>query len=362
MKAIVLEEPRAGAVAYRTDVEKPRPGRGEVLIRVSAVAICGTDRHIYDWDPSMQDLITPPLIPGHEFCGEVAEIGPNCPARIAVGDFVSAEMHVVCGVCKQCQTGQGHVCANTLIYGIQRPGAFAEFVKVPATNIIPLDRDRIPVRIAAFLDALGNAVHTAFKVDFAGRHVAITGFGPIGAMAAAIAHHCGAGRITITDVGAFALEQAREWAHEMARGTRNSGIPIDVLDTGNDQREESIWHILQQGGADVVWEMSGAPGAINDALRMTTAGGHIVLLGLPRNREITLDYYKSDLIFRGLTLHGIIGRKMYDTWYRMLALLGAGLSVDHVVGLEIPLSEFSRGMDTFRAGRCMKVVLYPDKE
>ncbi|MBI4617438.1 MAG: alcohol dehydrogenase catalytic domain-containing protein [Planctomycetes bacterium] len=338
----------------------PVPGPGEVLIRVLAAGICGTDRHIYNWDESMRDMVRPPLVPGHEFCGEVAEVGRDVPASVAVGDYVSAEMHVVCGSCYQCRTGQGHTCHNTLIYGIHRDGAFAEYVRVPATNVIRLDRDRVPVSIGAFLDALGNAVHTVLRVPVAGKSVCITGYGPIGAMAAAVAHFCGAGRIHITDVNPYSLAKAREWKTRIEKA--RAGHPfVHIHDVGPATREEAIWRIQKENGdgVDVVLEMSGSPVAVNDALKVVRSGGDVVLLGLPRSSKMTLENYKGDLVMRGVTMHGIIGRRMYETWYRMLAMIEAGLDVSHVVTHEVPLSGFVEAMGSLNRGEGMKVVLYP---
>ncbi len=354
MKAVQLTEPKAGAFQI-IDTERPRPQQGEVLIKVKATAICGTDKHIYNWDASIREMITPPLIPGHEFCGEIVELGPGVPPVLSIGDYVSAEMHLVCGSCRQCQTGNAHICSNTEIYGIHRDGAFAEYVRLPASNVIRLDRKRIPPKIGAFLDALGNAVHTVFKTPVAGKKVAVMGYGSIGAMTAAVAHFCGASSIYITDVNEYALERARSWA-----GGLHSGGRIEVLSVLGDAREESLHTLQQDGGVDVALEISGAPPAINDALKITRNGGDVILLGLPKSQDVTLANYQGDLIFRGLTLHGVIGRKMYETWFQMLALLEAGLDVSHVVSLQLPLVEFNSGMQTFSAGQCQKVVLYPN--
>jgi threonine 3-dehydrogenase len=359
MKAVQLTAPKAAAFEI-IDAEQPRPGHGEVLIRVLAAAICGTDRHIYDWAESIRDMITPPLIPGHEFCGEVAELGPGVPPTLVVGDYVSAEMHLVCGVCLQCHTGNGHVCSETRIVGIHCDGAFAEYVKVPASNVIKLDRERIPLKIGAFLDALGNAVHTVFKVPVSGKRVAVLGYGSIGAMTAAVAHFCGAAAIYITDVNEYALDRANSWIGQIKQAGRHAGLPVRALSVAGEQRESSLAQIQQDGGVDVALELSGAPSAINDAMKITRNGGDVVLLGLPRSNDVTLTNYKGDLIFRGLSLHGVIGRKMYETWHQMLALLEAGLDVSHVVSLQIPLVDFKSGMETFSAGQCQKVVLYPN--
>ncbi len=364
MQAVVLDRPAPASMRVTTDRSTPSPGAGEVLIRVLGAGICGTDRHIYNWDESLREMITLPLVPGHEFCGEIAEVGRDVPAGVAVGDYVSAEMHVVCGTCYQCRTGSGHTCHNTLIYGVHRDGAFADYVRVPATNVIRLDRDRVPVRIGAFLDALGNAVHTALAVPIAGRTVSVMGFGPIGAMSAAVAQFCGAGRIYIADVNPYSLEKAREWKRKVEKGLPRGVSPIRILDVSAATREESIWTIQKEtaGGVDVALEMSGAPPGINDAFKMTRSGGDVVLLGLPKTNKVALEGYKGDLVMRGITAHGIIGRRMYDTWYRMLAMLDAGLDVDHVITHEVPLGSFVEAMETLNRGEGMKIVVYPNKE
>lgn len=360
MKAVMKTAAAARSIEVVEDAERPVAGPGEVVIRVKATAICGTDKHIYDWDESLADMVAPPYIPGHEFCGEVFELGPGVPARLAVGDYVSAEMHVISENTRQTRTGNGHVCPETRIIGIHENGCFAEFVKVPASNVIALDRKTIPIQVGAFLDALGNAVHTVFKCPVAAKKVAILGYGPIGAMCAAVAQFCGASAIYITDVNELALDRARRWADGVKRA--GGGAVIEALSVRREDREESLWRIQKEtgGGVDVAMEISGAPPAINDALKITANGGDVVLLGLPGSKSVTLDNYKGDLIFRGLTLHGIIGRKMYETWYQMLGLLGAGLQVGHIANLELPLEQFEDGMARFAAGEAQKVVLYPD--
>src|SRR5258705_5383747 len=216
MIAVVKSAPLDGPAGTEvTECPVPKPGPGEVLIRVAATAICGTDKHIYHWDPSIQPSVIPPRIYGHEFCGFVEELGPGAErsheGALHVGDYVSAEMHIICGECPQCRSGNGHICIRTKIYGLHEDGAFAEFVKVPASNVIKLGAF-VPLRTGAFLDALGNAVHCTQVVDLAGKSVAITGFGPIGAMAAAICEHSGASVVIVTDVSDKALETARRWA------------------------------------------------------------------------------------------------------------------------------------------------------
>jgi threonine 3-dehydrogenase len=360
MKAILMARPQKGGIQFTDKADVPKPGFREVLIRVKAAGMCGTDRHIYNWDASIRDMVKPPMIFGHEFCGEIAELGPETNGTLKVGDYVSCEMHEVCGRCYQCRTGQGHLCPNTAIYGVHKPGCFAEYVKVPASNVIHLPKEAVPIKIGAFLDALGNAVHTAMATDIPGRNVAITGYGPIGAMAAAVVEFCGAGSITIADLNPFALERAEAWKKSLPPRRKPDSIRIVSMSAEN--REASMRRTVEEteGGVDAVLEMSGAERAINDALRMTRNGGEVVLLGLPSARGINLENYKEDVIFRGIELKGIVGRKMYDTWYRMLAFLKAGLEVEHVVTTEASFADCEEAFHLFSQGRTLKVVLYPN--
>ncbi|HEX7707201.1 MAG TPA: alcohol dehydrogenase catalytic domain-containing protein [Thermoanaerobaculia bacterium] len=341
----------------------PKPGHGEVLIRVAAAAICGTDKHIYHWDPSIRDSVAPPRIYGHEFCGFVEELGPDAgrshEGSLHVGDYVSAEMHVVCGECPQCRSGNGHICTRTRIYGLHEDGAFAEFVKVPASNVIRL-APYVPLRVGAFLDALGNAVHTTQVVDLAGKSVAITGFGPIGAMSAAIAEHSGASVVIVTDVSDHALESARRWA-----ATRNVANvhAFNVRTTPAAEVKKAIESITDGVGVDVVCEMSGSSAAINFALDIVRMGGTLSLLGLPAGHSVTIDDYTRNVIFKGVTMHGIIGRRMYSTWQRMLALLRSGLDVEWVVQATFDsLNDFHEGIGRFDRHEALKVVFFPEGE
>ena len=341
----------------------PKPGPGEVLIRVAGASICGTDKHIYHWDPSIRSKVRPPRVYGHEFCGFVEELGPGAEraweGTLAAGDYVSAEMHIICGECYQCRAGLGHICVRTKIYGLDEDGAFAEFVKVPASNVIKLP-PFVPVRIGAFLDALGNAVHTTQVVDLAGKSVAITGFGPIGAMTAAIAEHCGAALVVVTDVSDHALETARRWAasHNYANlhafNVRTTPLP-DV--------RKAVESLTGGVGVDVVCEMSGAASAINLGLDIVRMGGTLSLLGLPAGHAVTIDDYTRNVIFKGVTMHGIIGRRMYSTWQRMLGMLRSGLDVDWVVQATFDsLGEFHEAIGKFDRHEALKVVLFPEGE
>ncbi len=361
MQAVVKTNSADGPAGTEIrDCPVPKPGPDEILIRVAAAAICGTDKHIYHWDPSIRDKVKPPRIYGHEFCGFIEAFGERAHRNgFAVGDYVSAEMHVVCGECPQCRSGAGHICINTRIYGLDEDGAFAQFVKVPASNVIKLG-PYVPLRVGAFLDALGNAVHTTQVCDLAGKSVAITGFGPIGAMAAAVAEHSGASTVIVTDVSDSALETARRWA-----ASRNFGNlhEFNVRTAGAHEVKKAIEQITGGAGVDFVAEMSGSSQAINFALDIVRMGGFLSLLGLPAGHSVTIDNYTRNVIFKGVTMQGIIGRRMYSTWQRMLSLLRSGLDVEWVVQATFDsLNEFHEGMARFDRHEALKVVFFPDGE
>jgi threonine 3-dehydrogenase len=358
MKGLQKTRPEPGAVEIEL-APVPEPGPNEVVVGVIAAGICGTDVHIYDWDQSISGMMTPPVIFGHEFCGQVMETGSKVPReRLKPGDFVSAEMHVTCGYCKECRTGKGHVCSKTRIYGIHENGCFAEYVKVPASNVVRLPETLDP-RIGAFLDALGNAVHTAFATDLTGKHVAVLGYGSIGAMSAAVAHFAGAASVSVTEIDPFNLEKARAWRDSLQG--KGSGTPVHVLDVSGGAAE-AIKEIRERtdGGVDAILEMSGSARAINDGLEMLRPGGEMQLLGLSPKDALTLEHYDRDLVFKGVTLRGIIGRRMFDTWIKMLDLLQGGLDVTHVVTHEFALEDYQKAFDTIHEGKALKVILYPD--
>lgn len=358
MKAVVKLDARPGpeGTAVR-EVPTPVPGKGQVRLRVRAAAICGSDRHIWHWDPSVRHLVRPPRIYGHEFCGEVDLLGPDTGrADLTPGDYVSAEMHVVCGICRQCRAGQGHICRNTRILGFHDDGSFAEFVVVPAGNVIRLDPGVVPLKVGAFLDALGNAVHTVQDHDLEGARIAVLGYGPIGAMATAIAHHQRAERIYVLDVSRQAIDQAEAWR------ARKGDPSITVLETGGKLTAGVDERILDEteGGVDLVLEMSGAESAINQGLRIARMGGTLSMLGIPGREAITIRDFARDFIFKGLKLQAIIGRRMFSTWERMLELLADGLDVAPLVSHEYAsLDAFEEGMRAFDAHEALKVVFYP---
>jgi threonine 3-dehydrogenase len=343
MKALVKTRPEPGASLER----RPQPtlGPNDVLVRVEAASICGTDLHIYSWDPLMRQRIHPPLVFGHEFCGTVEAVGSEVEA-IKPGQFVSAEMHVACGHCLQCRIGQQHICQNLKIIGIDLDGCFAERVKIPASNILPVD-PAIPRHFAAVLDPLGNAVHTVLAGEIAGQTVAVVGCGPIGLMAIQVAKACGASAIYGIEVKPHRLELAQKVGAIAGFNPKETDVVAAV-------REATAG-----AGADVVLEMSGNPGAIQQAFKMLRGGGRLSLLGLP-TEPVTLDLV-PDVIFKGATVQGIYGRRMYDTWYRMLALLKAGaLNLDLIISDRLPLEQFEKAFDLLGQGQASKVLLYPN--
>lgn len=358
MRAVVKTEPVGGPEGTSIiDKAVPACSPEDVLVRVAATALCGTDKHIYRWDPSIRNEVAIPTTYGHEFCGFVEALGENAGRDdLKPGDYVTAEMHLTCGRCRACRAGKSHVCAQTKVLGLHGDGSFAEYVKVPASNVIRLDADRVPLKVGAFLDALGNAVHATQVVDLAGRSVAITGFGPLGAMCAAIAEHCGAGTVIVTDVSDHSLETARRWA------ASRSFANLHAFNTSVDSESvrQAVVDLTRGDGVDVVLEMSGAPSAVNFALDIVSMGGFMSLLGLPSGQTLLIEDYAKNVILKGITIQGIVGRRMYDTWQRMLGLLEGGLDVEWIVQCELDtLEEFHAGMDLFERQEALKVVYYP---
>ena len=343
MKALVKARPARGAVLTRRPA--PKLGPNDVLVTVEAASICGTDLHIYAWDPVMRERIHPPLIFGHEFCGTVERVGSEVEA-FKPGQFVSAEMHVACGHCLQCRIGQQHVCQNLKIIGIDLDGCFAQWVKIPASNILPLDAS-IPRDYAAVLDPLGNAVHSVLAGEISGQTVAVVGCGPIGLMSIEVANACGATAVYGIEVKPARLKLAQQIGATAVFNPKETDVVAAVREaTGG-------------SGADVVLEMSGHPKAIQQAFKMLRAGGRLSLLGLPPE-PVTLDLV-PDVIFKGATVQGIFGRRMYDTWYRMLALLKAGkLDLEPIISDRFSLERFDRAFELLAKGEASKILLYPN--
>ena len=338
MKALVKSKAEKGL--WLEDQSVPQIGSHDLLVKIHKTAICGTDLHIFQWDEWAQETIPVPLTVGHEFCGEVAQIGSEVRG-FKVGDRISGEGHVTCGHCRNCRAGKRHLCRNTDGIGIHRAGAFAEYLCLPASNAFVLP-DEITDDIASFLDPLGNATHTALSFDVVGEDVLITGAGPIGCMAAAICKHIGCRFVVVSDVNDYRLAIARDMGVDLAVNVKERTIASAQEELG----------MLE--GFDVGLEMSGNPTAFRDLLDNMNHGGHVALLGLPPP-DVAIDW--NLVIFRGLTLKGIYGREMFETWYKMGTMLQSGLDVSRVLTHQFPAERFQEAFDTIRAGQCGKVVL-----
>ena len=337
MKALVKSKPERGL--WLEDVEEPRIGINDVLIRVDRTGICGTDLHVYEWNSWAQQNIPVPLTVGHEFVGEIVEVGSNV-ADFHSGDIVSAEGHVVCGRCRNCLAGRRHLCNNTQGIGVNRPGAFAEYISVPMTNIWR-HKDTIDRDIASIFDPFGNAVHTALSYEVLGEDVLITGAGPIGIMAAAIAKHCGARNVVITDINPYRLELAKKMGATHAADARTTDLKKLMADLG------------MKEGFDVGMEMSGNPQAFRGMLSNMCHGGKIAMLGILPTCEI--DW--NEVVFNSLTIKGIYGREMYETWYKMTMMLQTGLDISPIITHRFHYTEFEKGFEAMRSGQSGKVVL-----
>ena len=338
MKALVKAKPEPGI--WLQDLPKPEIGHNDLLIKIHKTAICGTDVHIYNWDHWSQQTIPVPLTIGHEFAGEVVEIGSEVTG-FTTGDRVSGEGHVTCGNCRQCRAGKRHLCRNTLGIGVTIPGAFAEYLRLPAFNAFCLS-DNISDDIGAILDPFGNAVHTTLSFDLVGEDVLITGAGPIGIMAAAVARHAGARHIVITDVNDYRLNLAKEMGADHAINVQRTSIQQIMEQLGMNE------------GFDVGLEMSGNAQALNDMIDAMIHGGHVGLLGISPDK-INLDLNKA--VFKGLFLKGIYGREMFETWYKMRSLLQSGLDLSPVITHHYPVADFQQAFDVMRSGESQKVIL-----
>jgi threonine 3-dehydrogenase len=322
------------------DIEPPQPGPNDVLIRVKRTAICGTDMHIYNWDAWAQKTIPVPMAVGHEYCGEVVEVGSEV-SGFAPGDRVSGEGHITCGYCRNCRAGRRHLCRNTVGVGVNRPGCFAEYVVIPAFNAFKLP-EAIDDEIAAILDPLGNAVHTALAFDVVGEDVLITGAGPIGIMAAAIVRFIGARNVVITDVNDYRLGLARKMGATLA------------LNVTRDSLDDAMKQLGMVEGFDVGLEMSGNAAALRDLLRTLHHGGSVAMLGIPP-AEVAIDW--NEVILKGLTIKGIYGRQMFETWYKMAALLQSGLDIRPVITHRLPYTDYQHAFDIMGRGESGKVVM-----
>jgi len=338
MKALVKRKADPGL--WLADVPEPPVGINDVLIRVDRTGICGTDLHIYKWDAWAQKTIPVPMVVGHEFVGEVVEVGSNVN-DFHTGDIVSAEGHVVCGRCRNCLAGRRHLCADTKGIGVNRTGAFAEYISVPMTNVWhhkpDIDRD-----VAAIFDPFGNAVHTALSFDLLGEDVLITGAGPIGIMAVAIAKHAGARFVVITDVNDYRLSLAKQMGADVALNVKE--CPLAEVQKQLGMKE----------GFDVGLEMSGSPAAFRDMIENMAHGGKIALLGIPAE-PISIEW--NNVVFNMLTIKGIYGREMYETWYKMSVMLESGLDIKPVITHRYHYTEFEKGFEVMKMGQSGKVVL-----
>ena len=338
MKALVKKESRVGI--WLEDVPEPHVGINDVLIRVIRTGICGTDIHIYKWDAWAQKTIPVPMVVGHEFVGEIVAVGSNV-TDFFPGEIVSGEGHVVCGRCRNCLAGRRHLCADTKGIGVNRPGAFAEYISIPMTNVWH-HRPGIDLDVAAIFDPFGNAVHTALSFDLLGEDVLITGAGPIGVMAVAIARHAGARHVVVTDLNDYRLDLAKKMGATVAHNVKNGTL--------NDVQKK----LGMSEGFDVGLEMSGSPAAFRDMIDNMCHGGKIAMLGIPPE-QMAIDWNK--VVFSMLTIKGIYGREMYETWYKMSVMLQSGLDIKPVITHRFHFSEFQRGFDVMLSGNSGKVVL-----
>ncbi len=338
MKALVKEQPGKG-LTLKT-VPTPAPGIGEVLIQIHKTAICGTDVHIYNWDPWSEQNIIPPMIVGHEYVGKIAALGPGV-YDYHIGQIVTGEGHIVCGHCRNCRAGNGHWCKLTQGVGVNRDGAFAQYLCIPEHNVIAVP-ETTPEELVAFYDAYGNACHTATMFDVAGEDVLITGAGPIGIMAAAICRQNGARRIVITDVNQYRLDIA----------VRMGASAAVNLKTQTVEETMRALHIIE--GFDVGCEMSGNGAALNQLLKLMRNGGKVALLGIAGPGTV-IDW--NDVIFKGLTLQGVYGRRMFETWYKMLAMVEAGLDLRPVLTHRFPYTAFEEAFAVMNSGNSGKVIL-----
>lgn len=338
MKALVKKYAKPGL--WLDDVEMPEVGKNDVLIKIKKTSICGTDIHIYQWDDWSQKTIPVPMHVGHEFVGEVVGFGENVH-DVHLGEIVSGEGHLVCGRCRNCLAGRRHLCMNTSGVGVNRPGAFAEYLSIPVTNVWHCDPE-IPLEILSSFDPFGNAVHTALSFDLLGEDVLVTGAGPIGIMAVAVAKHAGARNVVITDVNEYRLDLARKMGATRA---------VNIMET---KIEDVMKELKMKEGFDVGLEMSGNAAALNSMIKNMCHGGKIAMLGI-QQPGTSIDW--NTVVFNGLTIKGIYGREMYETWYKMTALLQSGLDLSPIITHQFHYTEFEKAFELMASGQTGKVVL-----
>lgn len=338
MKALAKTKSEKGI--WMTQAEKPKMGHNDLLIKIRKTAICGTDMHIYNWDDWAKATIPVPMVVGHEYVGEVVDMGQEVRG-FTVGDRVSGEGHITCGHCRNCRAGRVHLCRNTVGVGVNREGSFAEYLVIPAFNAFKIP-DNISDELAAVFDPFGNAVHTALSFDLVGEDVLITGAGPIGIMAAAVAKHVGARHVVITDVNPYRLELATKMGATRA------------VDVSKQKLEDVMKELGMTEGFDVGLEMSGVPSAFNSMLNNINNGGKIAMLGIPPS-DMAVDW--NQVIFKGLVIKGIYGREMFETWYKMASLIQSGLDISPIITHQFPIDQFQDGFDTMGSGQSGKVIL-----
>ncbi|MEO0567041.1 MAG: L-threonine 3-dehydrogenase [Pseudomonadota bacterium] len=338
MKALVKAKPEPGL--WMEHVPVPETGPSDVLIKVKKSAICGTDVHIWKWDEFSSKTVPVPMVVGHEFVGHIVDTGPAA-RKYHIGQRVSGEGHIVCGTCRNCRAGRGHLCRNTLGVGVQRPGSFAEYLAIPEDNVVPIPED-VPDEIAAIFDPFGNAVHTALSFDLVGEDVLVTGAGPIGIMGALVAQKVGARKVVITDINPYRLNLAR-----------NMGVQ-HVVDVSQQQLRDVMDEIGMTEGFDVGLEMSGASAAMQQMIARMNNGGKLALLGIAPT-EFPVDW--NTVIFKMLHIKGIYGREMYETWYKMIALVQSGLDVSRLITHQMPIDAFEDGFAAMISGNSGKVIL-----
>ena len=338
MKALVKAKPEPGL--WMEHVPVPEPGPSDVLIKVRKSAICGTDVHIWKWDEWSARTVPVPMVVGHEFVGEIVDCG-SAAVKYKRGQRVSGEGHIVCGTCRNCRAGRGHLCRNTLGVGVHRPGSFAEYVCIPESNVVPIPGD-IPDEIAAIFDPFGNAVHTALSFDLVGEDVLVTGAGPIGIMGALVAQKVGARKTVITDINPYRLDLARRMGVQ------------HVVDVSKQQLRDVMDEIGMTEGFDVGLEMSGASAAMQQMIARMNNGGKVALLGIAPT-EFPVDW--NTVIFKMLHIKGIYGREMYETWYKMIALVQSGLDVSGLITHRISIDDFEDGFAAMISGNSGKVVM-----
>ncbi|MCH2256910.1 MAG: L-threonine 3-dehydrogenase [Alteromonas sp.] len=338
MKSLVKAKAEKGI--WLQDTPEPEVGHNDLLIKIRKTAICGTDMHIYNWDEWSQKTIPVPMVVGHEYVGEVVGMGQEVKG-FKVGDRVSGEGHITCGHCRNCRAGRVHLCRNTEGVGVNRPGAFAEYLVIPAFNAFKIP-DNISDDLASIFDPFGNAVHTALSFDLVGEDVLITGAGPIGIMAAAVAKHVGARHVVVTDINPYRLELAKKMGATRA------------VDVSKEDLKDVMNELGMTEGFDVGLEMSGVPVAFRDMLNKMNHGGKIGMLGIPP-QDVAIDW--NQVIFKGLVIKGIYGREMFETWYKMASLLQSGLDLSPIITHTFSIDDFQKGFDTMGSGHSGKVIL-----